>query len=115
MPADSRSKNGVALLRLCRGHPRLYVATKQIRREETKSWMAGTSSAVTCRLFSRYPRMPEPRVERVEGRLGGLRDHGAGGEDRFGAGGLERFVILRRHDAADHEHNVGAAVFFQLG
>jgi hypothetical protein len=38
MPANSRSKNGVALLRLCRGHPRLYVATKQIRGDETNTW-----------------------------------------------------------------------------
>ena len=59
--------------------------------------------------------MAETPVERVEQRRGGFRDHRTGREDRFGAGGLERLVILRRDHAADHDHDVGAAVAAELG
>jgi hypothetical protein len=59
--------------------------------------------------------MPEPAVQRVKESFGGFRDHGARREDRLGAGGFERAIVLRRHHAADHHHNVGAAVLFKLG
>ena len=59
--------------------------------------------------------MPEPPVELAEQRLGRFRDHGAGREDRLGAGALERVVVLRRHHAADHDHDVVAALLVELG
>ena len=59
--------------------------------------------------------MAEPLVERVEQALGGFGNHGAGRENRLGAGGFERIVILRRYDAADHKHNVGPAVARKFG
>ena len=43
MPAHSRSQNGVALL--------AYVASLHVLRRRTKSWMAGTSPAITAREF----------------------------------------------------------------
>src|SRR6516162_6247500 len=43
MPAHSRSQNGVALL--------AYVASIHVLRRRTKSWMAGTSPAITAREF----------------------------------------------------------------
>ena len=58
---------------------------------------------------------PEPRVELVDQLFGGIRDHRAGREDRLGAGLVQRVVILRRHHAADHDHDVVAAVLLQLG
>ena len=58
--------------------------------------------------------MPKPAIERIEKRFGGFRDHRAGRENRLGAGGFQRLIILRRHDAADHHHNVRAAVLFQF-
>ena len=36
-----------------------------------------------------------------------LRDHGAGRENGPGPGGMERIVVLRRHDAANDDHDVG--------
>ncbi len=55
----------------------------------------------------------EPAVERVEQGLGGFRDHGAGREDRLCAGALELVVVLRRHHAANHDHDVVAAFLRQ--
>ena len=66
-------------------------------------------------LFRGRPRVPKPAVERVEKRFGGFRDHRAGREDRLRAGGFQRLIVLRRYDASDHDHNVRAAVLFQLG
>jgi len=43
MPGHSRLKNGVASARLCAGHPRLEVLAR------SKTWMAGTSPAMTSR------------------------------------------------------------------
>ncbi len=59
--------------------------------------------------------MAETAVERGEERLGGFGDHRAGREDGLGAGLLERVIILRRHHAADHDHDVGTAKLFELG
>src|SRR5450755_4040469 len=65
-------------------------------------------------LFRRLA-MAEPRVELVDQFLGGVRDHGAGREDRLGAGLVQRVVILRGHHAADDDHDVLAALFLQRG
>src|SRR3981189_3593552 len=51
------------------------------------------------------------RLDEVGCRLG---DHGAGREDRLRAGALERIIILRRDDAADHDHDVGPALSLKL-
>ena len=66
-------------------------------------------------LFRGRPRVPKPAVERAEKLFGGFGDHGPGREDRLRAGGFQRLIVLRRHDAADNDHNVRAAVLFQLG
>jgi len=50
-------------------------------------------------LLRRGLRMSEPAVERVQEPLGRLGDDRAGRKDRFGAGGFERRVVLRRHYA----------------
>src|SRR5580692_11470431 len=59
--------------------------------------------------------MPKPRVQRLQQRLGGVGDHRAGREDRLGTGFFQRLVVLRRHDAADYDHDITAALFAQLG
>src|SRR5215471_15980391 len=58
--------------------------------------------------------MAEPLFQRLEQLLGRFRDHRAGREDRLGAGLVERVVILRRHHAADHDHDVVAALACEL-
>src|SRR5262245_66390778 len=63
----------------------------------------------------RLAAVSQPLVELLDERRGGLGDHGAGREDRRGAGALEFFVILRRHHAAHYDHDVVAALFYQLG
>jgi transposase len=57
----------------------------------------------------------QPLIELVEQRLGRLRDHGARGKDRLGAGTLELVVVLRRHHASDHDHDVVAALLDEGG
>src|SRR6185436_13360316 len=59
--------------------------------------------------------MPEPGIQLADQLLGGFRDHRARREDGFGAGRIERVVILRRHHAADDDHDVLAAVLLQRG
>src|SRR6185312_1870189 len=56
----------------------------------------------------------EPVVQRLQELLRRLRDHRTGREDRLGAGLQERVVILRRHHAADHDHDVVAALAREL-
>jgi hypothetical protein len=48
MPGHSRSKNGVASLAYGAGHPRLT------RVGRSKTWMAGTSPAMTEKLYRPY-------------------------------------------------------------
>ena len=52
--------------------------------------------------------MAEALAERLDEVGRRLCDHCAGREDRLRAGALERVVILRRDDAADHDHDVGS-------
>ena len=54
--------------------------------------------------------IPQPPVELVQESYGGVGDHRAGREDRRRAGFVERVVVLRRDDAADHDHDVVAAL-----
>src|SRR3954470_4532097 len=56
----------------------------------------------------------EPLVQLGDELLRRLGDDGSGREDGGGAGGVERLEILRRHDAADDDHDVVAAVALQL-
>src|ERR1700730_3226170 len=56
--------------------------------------------------------MPEPRIELVDQLFGGIRNHRARRKNRLGTGLVERLVILRRHHAADNDHDVVAALFF---
>src|SRR5580704_5661107 len=60
-----------------------------------------------------FPPVPEAAVELAHQLLGGFGDHGAGREDRRGARLAHRLVILRRDDAADHDHDVGAALLVE--
>ncbi|GCC47283.1 hypothetical protein chiPu_0031116, partial [Chiloscyllium punctatum] len=83
---------------------------KRAARMENSRWERAGAAALLRRLA-----MAEPGVELVDQLLGGLGDHGAGGEDRLGARGIQRVVILRRHHAADDDHDVLAAVLLQCG
>jgi len=47
MPGHSRLKDGVASVRLCAGHPRLLLCAR------IKTWMAGTSPAMTENIDNR--------------------------------------------------------------
>src|SRR6266404_9090677 len=49
-----------------------------------------------CRALFRRFAMTEPRIELVDQLFGGVGNHGAGREDRFGAGLIQRVVILWR-------------------
>jgi methylmalonyl-CoA mutase cobalamin-binding domain/chain len=53
-------------------------------------------------------------MQRFQKLFRGFRNHGAGREDRLAAGLHQRLVILRRHDAADHDHDVVAPLRGQL-
>src|SRR4051794_26938094 len=65
----------------------------------------GRMKAARCfRPLLRRLAVAEPGVELVDQFFGGVRDHGARREDRFGAGLVERLIILRRHHAADDDH-----------
>src|ERR1043166_2376481 len=66
------------------------------------------SSAV--RLLRRLAPVAEPAVELAHQFLGGFRNHGAGREDRLGAGLAHGLIILRRGDGAHHDHEVGGAL-----
>src|SRR3954467_3043166 len=61
------------------------------------------------RLFCRLA-MPEPRVQLADELFGRVGDYGAGREVRFRTGRVERVVILRRHHAADDDHDVVATL-----
>src|SRR6185437_14187613 len=57
-----------------------------------------------ARLF-RCLAVPQPRIQLVDQFFGGVGDHGARRVDRLSAGLVERVVILRRHYAADDDHD----------
>src|SRR4051812_46342594 len=59
--------------------------------------------------------MPQSRVELVDQLLRGIGDHRTGREDRLGACLVQRVVVLRRHHAADDDHDVVPALLFQRG
>src|SRR6478735_12156113 len=55
--------------------------------------------------------VPKTLVETLEKLFGGFCDHGAWWENRFSTGLHQRVVILRRHHATNHNHDVVAALF----
>src|SRR6516165_4222679 len=68
-----------------------------------------------ARSLRRLLPVSQPLIELVEQRLGRFRDHGARGKDRLGAGTLEFVVVLRRHHAPDHDHDVVAPLLDEGG
>src|SRR6266508_3591918 len=69
----------------------------------------------SCSSLRRRALVSEAAVEllhELDCRVG---DHRAGREDRLRAGGFERIVVLRWDDAADHDHDVAAALPVELG
>src|SRR4249919_11461 len=98
-------------------------------REAIESSSPGNDHA-SVRILQRHPRgearghlaslrglfaMPESLVELFQQFFRSLGDHRARRKDRFRAGLHERVIILRRHDAADDDHDIVAALFLELG
>ena len=99
-----------------RGGPRRGTAGGRSRRRAARGGGAVVAQSVACVGYSAAARVcPSRRLSVSSSSLGGLRDHRARREDRFGARGLERLVVLRRDHAADHHHDVAATVALQLG
>src|SRR3984957_8205006 len=57
--------------------------------------------------------VPQSCIQLVDEFFGGVGNDGGRREDRFGAGFIEFVVILRRHDAADDDHDVLTALLLQ--
>ena len=66
-----------------------------------------------CLLFRRFLGIPQPDVQLGEQAHGSVCDDGAGREDDGRAHVQQGLKILRRHDAADGDHDVTAAFGFK--
>src|SRR5262249_22162135 len=73
-----------------------------------------TAPATADDLLRRFAAVAEAPGERGKQVGGGFRDDSAGREDRLGTGLLEWRVVLRRHHAADHNHNVTSALLLKF-
>src|SRR5262249_53307855 len=71
------------------------------------------ASATRSEALLRGLAVAETDVELVDQLFGGIRNDRAWREDRLGAGLVQRVVVLRRHYAADNDHDVVAALLLQ--
>src|ERR1044071_7513826 len=59
--------------------------------------------------------MTKTVAQRLEQFLGRFRDHRPRWENCLCTGLLQRIVVLRRHHAADHDHDIAAALLCEFG
>src|SRR5262245_8945374 len=115
---SSSPRNDHASARILQRHPQVTPSTlgrgaregvELIACLNTTRRIAGASASLRG-LFA----VPEPFVEFFQQLFRSFSDHRARRKDRFGAGFHEGVIILWWHDAADHNHDVVATLFFEL-
>src|SRR5581483_875926 len=92
-----------------------WFTTPERRRRGCRLWRSTAIASSKVTELLRRLAMAEPGVELADQFFSRFRDHGARRIDCLCTGFIERVVILRRHHAANDDHDVFAALLLQRG